>query len=154
MSDLPPVRSRRDWASWTGVAVAGVLCVLAALLPWIQVPVGFERLQVKGTDRAAGLVVLVIGIALLALSAAAARRPAMRLAAMWPAVLGLVLAGIAWLSWSWAHDVLHQDVPGLGVHPGRTGAGLRVLIAAAVLVLATAAQAHYATRSAAVTAEE
>jgi hypothetical protein len=109
------------------VAAAGVLAVIAALLPWVSSPLGFRQLQARGVDGGYGRLALVLGVLVLLDAALTVLR---RRALLGPWLLAAVAAGlgvVAALGWADARAVLDREVPGVGVHPGQRGPGLVVL---------------------------
>ena len=138
MRPLPPVRLRCEVTGWALVAAAGAVSLLGAVLPWVQVPVGFEQLRVRGTGRPLGWVALVVGVGLVVMAGYAARRPGLRFPANAVAVVAVVLGAVAALGYADVQRLLHEDQPGLGVHPGSVGPGVRVVGLSALVLLGTA----------------
>ncbi|MBK5308216.1 MAG: hypothetical protein JJD92_16135 [Frankiaceae bacterium] len=137
MRPLPPVRQRAETLGWWLVTAAGAIAVLSAMLPWVQVPVGFEQLRVRGISRPVGGAVLVVGIALLLLVGYAARRPGLAFPVRIVAEVAVALGVAAVVGWMDVQDLLTKDQPGLGVHPGHVGPGIRLVgVAAAILLIA------------------
>jgi hypothetical protein len=130
------------------VAVAAALAVLAALLPWVSAPLGYEQLQQRGLDSGCGVAALLIGIALVLDLAVSGVRGRALLNGWFLAVAAVALAVIAALGGLDVRAVLDREVSGIGVHPGRRGPGLVVLWFAVVAAAAAAGLALRDRRSA------
>lgn len=133
-SGLPPVRPRGEGHGWVGVAAVGAMCVIAALLPWVQAPVGFGYLRISGIEWPQGIGVLLVGVVLLITASSAARRPDRAFNVAWHGGIAAALAVVTVASWLQVDRVLETPRGDVGVHPGTHGAGLRLTgVAAGVL---------------------